>query len=203
MMNSCVSWLLLNRMPNNANSTCMKAGENLRQLALHAIIVVCRTKWLGSHFLTHWRTHTHSSCQKLNPVPFFWLEYPNPYHTFLYYRSIHCLNTLLVNARLIFICWKTACFFTLLSHTQHLYIAELCSILTYCWGIPYPFTLLSNSEFWNIAELYTILKHFWVIPYFIALLISSQFRNIADLHSILTHCWVILNINTLLGFTLS
>ena len=53
------------------------------------------------------------------------------------------------------LCWSTACFITLLSFTQHFYIAELYPILIHCWGIPYFITMLSNSQ---------TLIHCWAIP---------------------------------------
>ena len=123
---------------------------------------------------------------------------------------------------ILLLCWSTACFITLLSFTQHFYIAELYPILIHCWSIPYLITLLSISRilihYWaipnpntslrysltqNIAEqfpisihtaLYPILTHFWGIPYLITLLSNSQIK---------IHCWAIPNPNTMLEYTLS
>ena len=75
------------------------------------------------------------------------------------------------------LCWSTASFITLLSFTQHFYIAELYLILIHCRGIPYLITWLSNSQ---------ILIHCWAIPnpktcsdiaYLNTLLSNSQFQD--------------------------
>ena len=44
MMSSCVLRLLLNRMPNNADSTCRKVGKGLKRPALHTIVILCEAK---------------------------------------------------------------------------------------------------------------------------------------------------------------
>ena len=76
---------------------------------------------------------------------------------------------------ILLLCWRTACFVTLLSFTQHFYIAELYPILIHCWGIPYLITLLSNSQ---------ILIHCWAKPnpntllrYTLSYYIAKQFPN--------------------------
>ena len=43
-MNSCVLWLLLIWMPNNAECICKKVGKKLRRPSLHAFIIHCGTK---------------------------------------------------------------------------------------------------------------------------------------------------------------
>ena len=68
------------------------------------------------------------------------------------------------------LCWKTACFNTLLSFTQTFHIAELYAILTHCWGITYLITLLSNSQrlilCWAITNPNTLLRY--TLSYYIA-----------------------------------
>ena len=122
MMSSCVLGLLLMWMPNNANSTCRKLGEKLRQPALHAIIIHCGTKsaWIAPvNKLTD--LYTQFLPKKLNLISFQWLGHPNSYHTILHYRSIPCPNTFVDSVRY----FITACFISLLSYTQRFYIAEL------------------------------------------------------------------------------
>ena len=123
---------------------------------------------------------------------------------------------------ILLLCWKTACFITLLSFTQTFHIADLYPVLTHFWGIPYLNTLLSNSQrlklCWAITnpntllryslsyyiaeqfpisihtELYPMLIHCWSKPYLITLVSNSQRLKL---------CWAITNPNTLLRYSLS
>ena len=96
----------------------------------------------------------------------------------LYYCNTEAYPVLMhwwVVDSILILCWSTACFNTLLSFTQHFYIAELYPILIHCWGIPYLITLLCNSQ---------KLKHCWATPNF-------------------NTYWAIPNPKTLLRYTLS
>ena len=152
----------------------------------------------GSHLIVHWRTHTVNFCRKANPMSIQWLGQPNPNPILLHYRSIPCLNTMLVSVRYLVTLLKYSLFNIFLRYTQHFYKAELYPILTHFWGIAYPITSLSNSQFQYITELYPILTHCWGIAYLITLLSYSQIQYVTELYPILTHCWGISNINILL-----
>ena len=100
--------------------------------------------------LLHWRTHTLGFCRKPNPSSIQWLGHPNSNPILLHYRSIPCLNTLLRNVGYLITLLKYSLFITLLSYTQHFYIAERYAILSHRWGIA--FFLLC----WTIANFNTL-----------------------------------------------
>ena len=86
---------------------------------------------------------------------------------------------------ILLLCRSIDCFITLLSFTQHFYIAELYPILIHCWGVPNLITLLSNSQ---------ILIHCWAIPNPNTMFRCTQSYSIAKQFP---------NTNTLLSYTQS
>ena len=119
---------------------------------------------IGSHFLIHWRTHTLGFRRKPNPISIRWLGHTKIQT--IYYCITEAYPVLIhwwVVYAILLLCWSTACFITLLSYTQHFYIAELYAILIHCWCMPYLITLLSNSQkpihCWAIPNPNTLLRY--------------------------------------------
>ena len=99
-----------------------------------------------------------------NPISIRWLGHLNPNFCYCITEAYPVLKHWWVVDAILIFCWKTACFITLLSFTQHFHVADLYPIRIHCWGIPYLNTLLSNSQ---------ILIHCWAIPNPSTLLIYS------------------------------
>ena len=98
---------------------------------------------LWSHLLIHWQTHTLGSCPKANPISIGWLGHPNPNPTFLHYRSIPCLNTLVGSVRYLI---------ALMMYSMFYNNAWLDSTLLHCLAIPNPNTSLRYTLCYYIAK---------------------------------------------------
>ena len=179
MLSSCVLRLLLIWKQSNANSTCRKTREKLSRLTPHTIIIHCGTK---SDRIARPNTLTDSYTRFLPKTQSYTISMtrtPKSIPNKITLPKYTCLNLLVDSVRyLIFFCWSTACFITLLSYTQHFYNAELYPILTYFWGVP----LLLPC--WPITDFTTLPKRY-------------QSYHIVEVYSPLTHCWAITYLSTL------
>ena len=141
-------------MLNNIDRICREVSEKLRRPVLHAIKISNGTKSI--------RIAPHStltdSCTHLAKIPT--VSQFNDSDTQIQTISSYTIEAYPVLIHwwvadaILLLCWSTACFVTLLSFTQHFYIAELYLILIQCRGIPHLITWLSNSQ---------VLIHCWAI----------------------------------------
>ena len=138
MVNSCVLRLLLNWMPNIADSTCKEEGEKLRPPDLHAIIAYCRTKSARiapSNTVTD--LNTRFFCRKPNFISIYWFGHPNPRQSLSHYRSIPCLNTMVGRVR----------YHNFLLKYSLLFYIELYPTFFHCWPKLSPNIFLNYTVF--------------------------------------------------------
>ena len=105
---------------------------------------------LGSHIIIHRRSYALGFCRKFKLISCKGIEHPNPYHIFLHWRKIPCLNTVVGSVRYLI---------TLLKYTQPYYSIELYPALIHCCGILYLKTLLEHTQYQHIAEVNPIFVH--------------------------------------------
>ena len=108
--------------------------------------------------------------------------------------------------------WGKRWLITMLSCTQHFYIAEVHSTWIHCWAIPNSNKLLRYMESYKFAEwfslffideLYRISTHRWGMVSLITIQSFSQVLNIHDIYPVYLYCLDVLNLKKMLTYKLS